>query len=243
VFLPRDIPGLGDERGYVQFSEGVRLEPSLGARVEGVYQLAFDQFVSGEDRSFTRWTIELLHDIPFGGRRRARVGEANTPNQCATSVGDDCGLTAGDRSGVVSLRVLNIGSDANGSVPFYLQPTLGGADINGAYRLSSFRDYWFRAPHVLALQLEVEHTLANIRVPRNVTIPIGGFIMAEQGKASESFSDLFQRFAHSYATGLTIGAGGFPQTTLMLAWGHEGHRWSATMSPSLFGGGRRPSLD
>ena len=211
--------------------------------MEASYQLAFDQFVSDEDRSFTRWTIELRHDVPFGNRRRAPVPETNTPNQCVTSIGNDCGLAGGDRSGAVSLHILNIGSDASVAVPFYLQPTLGGADINGAYRLTSFRDYWFRAPHVLALQLAVEHTLANVRLPRNVMVPIGGFIMAEQAKAAESFSDLFQRFAHSYTTGLTIHAGGFPHTTFMFAWGHEGHRWSATISPSLFGGGARPRLD
>ena len=36
-------------------------------------------------------------------------------------------------------------------MPFYLQPTLGGSDINGERRLASFNDYFFRAPNVLLM--------------------------------------------------------------------------------------------
>lgn len=243
VFQPRDVPGLGDERRFVQFSEGVRLSPSMGARVRASYRFALDQFVADEDASFTRWTIDLGHEFPFSGSGRPRSRDANTPNHCSPSADDrSCATAATERYGAVSLHILSIGSDARGSVPFYLQPTIGGADINGDYRLTSFRDYWFRAPNVLALQLAVTHTLANLRLPRDLTVPISGFIMAEQGKAAGSWSDLFHRFVHSYATGLTIRAGGFPEVVALFAWGHEGHRWSATISPSLLGGGRRPSI-
>ena len=44
-------------------------------------------------------------------------------------------------------------------MPFYFQPTLGGADLNGSPSLSSYQDYRFRAPNLLLLQGTFEHSL------------------------------------------------------------------------------------
>ena len=48
---------------------------------------------------------------------------------------------------------------------------------------------------------------------------------------------------HSFATGFTLRAGGFPQVFLLFAWGgSEGHHIIGSMNTSLLGGSSRPSL-
>jgi len=119
-------------------------------------------------------------------------------------------------------------------VPFYLQPTLGGSDLNGTKLLSSFDDYRFRGPNLIALQESIDHSIWRF---------LGVFAMAEQGKVTLDRGDLnFSGLAHSYAAGLTVRAGGFPQVYLLFAWGDEGHHAGATVNSSLLGGSARPSL-
>lgn len=237
-------PGLTDDRTFVQFTEGVRLMPSAGLRVRPLYRLTLDQFRASA-ASFNRWTLDLTHEFPFYRTRRPQPRDGNTPNDCSTSVDDhSCPAASRDRYGAFMLRVLTTGSKARGgdTIPFYLQPTLGGSDINGARLLTSFDDYRFRAPNLLALQASVEHSLPALRLPRNITIPFGVFVMAEQGKVASEWGDLFERLVHSYAAGLTIRAGGFPEVFLLFAWGHEGHHVTGSVNTSLLGGSSRPSL-
>jgi hypothetical protein len=53
----------------------------------------------------------------------------------------------------------------------------------------------------------------------------------------------FGNLKHSFSTGLTLRAGGFPQVFLLFAWGGgEGHHTIASMNTSLLGGSARPSL-
>jgi len=59
-------------------------------------------------------------------------------------------------------------------VPFYLMPTLGGADINGDSALRSYHDYRFRAAHTLAGEIEYAHVLID---------PIGVLLASFSGKS------------------------------------------------------------
>jgi hypothetical protein len=119
-------------------------------------------------------------------------------------------------------------------VPFYFQPTLGGSDINGSRLLSGYADYRFRAPHLLAFQESLEHSLWG---------PVGVFVLAEHGKVAGARRGLTLRdLKHSFAAGATVRAGGFPVINLSLAWSREGRRVLATVDTSLLGGSGRPSL-
>jgi hypothetical protein len=119
-------------------------------------------------------------------------------------------------------------------VPFYFQPTLGGTDINGDRLLSSYQDYRFRGPRVIALQETFEHSVWG---------PVGFFFMGEQGKVAGDSDDFnFQNLEHSFAAGVTLRAGGFPVVNLSFAWGREGHHVIGTIDASLLGGSGRPSL-
>jgi hypothetical protein len=121
-------------------------------------------------------------------------------------------------------------------VPFYFQPTLGGADINGVPSLSSYEDYRFRAPNILLLRESFEHSIGKL--------PVGFLLGADQGKVALTKGDLGSNgWLHSYSTGLTLRAGGFPVVYLLFSWGgNEGTHTIANVSTSLLGGSARPSL-
>jgi hypothetical protein len=121
-------------------------------------------------------------------------------------------------------------------VPFYFQPTLGGSDVNGNSSLSSYQDYRFRAPDVMFLRESFEHSIWDL--------PIGFALMADEGKVALTRGGLGSSpWIHSFSTGLTLRAGGFPQVYLLFSWGgNEGTHTIANVNASLLGGTSRPSL-
>jgi hypothetical protein len=143
-----------------------------------------------------------------------------------------------NRNGSIGARLLLSESinSATSAVPFYFQPTLGGSDINGALALGSYQDYRFRAPNLLLVQENFEHSIWG---------PFGVKLQADQGRVALTWSDVgFDHLRHSYAAGFTLRAGGFPMVSMMFAWGGpEGHHNLFNMNPSLLGGSARPGLD
>jgi hypothetical protein len=121
-------------------------------------------------------------------------------------------------------------------VPFYFQPTLGGSDINGNQSLSSYQDYRFRAPNVLLIRENFEHSIGSL--------PLGVAFMVDEGKVAFTRGGLGPSpWLHSFSAGLTLRAGGFPQVYLLFAWGgNEGTHTIANVNNSLLGGSARPSL-
>lgn len=63
-------------------------------------------------------------------------------------------------------------TSARSSVPFYLQPTLGGADFEGADTLRGLVDYRLRAPNRLVTQIDFDKPVANIGIKDH---PIGKY--------------------------------------------------------------------
>ncbi len=236
-------PGLSSQPGFAQFTEGVRIRPSwIGGHLQPNYFVSFDQFVASSDShaSFHRWTIDLNHEIPLYTTRRSDVTkEFNGPDSCAQAFGGRCPPISysRNRGGTIGFRFLLSGSSAasGNAIPFYLQPTLGGSDLNGNAALPSYDDYRFRAPNVILLQESIEHSVWG---------PIGLAFQADQGKVTLDSGDLdFTDLKHSFAVGITIRAGGFPQIFLMYAWGGgEGNHTIARINASVLGGGSRPSL-
>jgi hypothetical protein len=142
-----------------------------------------------------------------------------------------------DRQGAFGLRVLIWQSftPAGHEVPFYFQPTLGGSDINGDQLVASLQDYRFRAPNLLSFRGTFEHSIWG---------PLGVMAMTEVGKVAMTRGELNEgKFRRTFAAGLTLRAGNFPQVVLMLAWGGgEGTHTIAQMNTSLLGASSRPSL-
>jgi hypothetical protein len=86
------------------------------------------------------------------------------------------------------------------------------------------------------LRENFEHSIWNL--------PIGFTLMADEGKVALTRGDLGSSpWIHSFSTGLTLRAGGFPQVYLLFSWGgNEGTHTIANVNTSLLGGTSRPSL-
>ena len=232
--------GGSQQPAFAQFEEGVRLRPSFNERFRLNYLVDFQQFASGSDASFHRWTLDLRHELPlYGSTPSTGPKDTNGPDECFQSAGSSrCPPVSYSRDleGSVAFRVLATKSiaSAGGSVPFYFQPTLGGSDVNGQRLLAGYDDYSFRGPNLVALQESIEHSIWG---------PLGAHVLAEQGKVTQAAEGLgFDGLLHSFGVGLTIRAGGFPLVNLTFAWGGGSHHLLGTIDATLLGGSARPSL-
>ena len=162
-------------------------------------------------------------------------------HECLTAQGansPECKELSRDLQGSFGVRVYSALSMTPGGdiVPFYFQPTLGGSDINGNQSLSSYQDFRFRAPNVLLIRENFEHSIGSL--------PLGFTFMVDEGKVALTRGGLGSSpWIHSFSAGLTLRAGGFPQVYLLFSWGgSEGTHTIANLNNSLLGGSARPSL-
>jgi hypothetical protein len=174
---------------------------------------------------------------------RMRVArDTNDPNNCLIYPNADrprcprVGMR--DLEGHLGLRAFTSLSmvPGNNVVPFYFQPTLGGADLNGNPSLSSYQDFRFRAPNIILFQENFEHSIYKL--------PVGFTLRADQGRVALTRGDLgSNHWIHSYATGLTLRAGGFPEVYILFAFGgSEGTHTLVNVNTSLLRSAVRPSL-
>jgi hypothetical protein len=235
-------PGLFNQPAYAQFGEGIRVRPVFAnGHVRLNYSAGFQEWVSGDTgSSFRRFTADLGHEFPlYSGSRSLNPQEFNGPDSCLQDVNaKGCPAITHNLEGSFGVRFLYTASFIPGSnaIPFYLDPTLGGSDINGTTLLPSYTDYRFRGPNLLLLRGSFEHSIYKW--------PVGVKLMIDEGRVALTHSDLgFDHLAHSYAAGLTVHAGGLPVIDLLFAWGgHEGTHNIANVNSSLLGGTARPSL-
>lgn len=238
-------PGLNVQPFFLQVGAGLRMRPSaFNNRLHFDYDAGYRPFfaVSQTNFSFQRLTVDLYHEISLYGSNMRLARDTNDPNNCRIDPTDRqsrCPKTIPTTmEGTLGLRVFTSLSQTPGSnvVPFYFQPTLGGSDINGNNTLGSYQDYRFRAPDILFLRESFEHSLGKL--------PLGFALFADQGKLGITTDNLgSSHWIHSYASGLTLRAGGFPQVYLLFAFGgSEGTHTIANMNTSLLGTSNRPSL-
>jgi hypothetical protein len=234
-------PGLTAQPAFVQFGEAVRVRPSfVNDRIQLGYTFQYQQFVAPQsDYSFNRWTIDLNHEVPIYHTHGPSLRrDTNGPNECFASPTDHrCPATTRDRWGTASFRLLASKSQVGdtGAVPFFLQRTLGGSDVDGNRTLGSFDDYRFRGPHLLLLQETFEHAIWG---------PFGVLLQGEHGKVAAQNQSLdFKGLRNVFTIGATLRAGGFP--VVNASWstgGSEGNHFILTMDTSLLGSGGRPPL-
>lgn len=247
LYNDSNTPGLARQAGYLQPSEGIRLQPGFFKNHFLLnYFISFQQYIapSNSAYSFRRWTGDFTHAIPIYNLLPARSTKYNCPDDCSGPGGKNSARPCPPVSlsqnleGTITLRAFLSESFAGrGSrVPFYLMPTIGGSDINGASRLASYPDYRFRGPNVLLFQGAVEHSIGKL--------PIGALFTAEGGKVALRRDDIsLDHFRHTFSAGLTVHAGGLPVLSFVYAWGgSEGNHPIASVSPILLGGSSRPSL-
>jgi hypothetical protein len=247
LYTEATAPGLTRQPGTLQLGEGIRIRPAyFDDFLRLNYSLAYQQFFTPANStfSFQRLTADLYHEFALYKKTTRnllpRDNNPNGPDECpppGDASQNECQAITRDREGSVGLRFFLAASMTPGGnvVPFYSQPTLGGVDINGNPSLSSYQDFRFRAPNVMFFRQSLEHSIWG---------PLGFAIMAEEGKVALTRGDLGSNpWLHSFASGLTLRAGGFPQVFLLFAWGgKEGTHTVANINTSLLGASARPSL-
>jgi hypothetical protein len=117
----------------------------------------------------------------------------------------------------------------NNRVPFYLQPTLGGADLDNINVLPSYHDYRFRAPSA---------AWAHIDYDRSLVDPLGLWIFAASGEVLARPSTFaFKDLRSSYGLGPTLRLGGGSVLRIGVAFGGtEGVRIATTGNTNAAGG-------
>lgn len=249
LYTEATAPGLTTHPGTLQLGEGVQIRPGYFEDFLRLnYRVAYQQFFSPGNSNFTfqRLTADLIHEFVIYHKTKKteyflpRDNNPNGPDDCSLSTDPKqpgCAAITRDRQGTGDLEFFLAESmtPSGNLVPFYFQPTLGGVDINGNPSLSSYQDFRFRAPNVMFFRQSAEHSIWG---------PLGISIMAEEGKVGLRRGDLGSNpWLHSFASGLTLRAGGFPQVFLLFAWGGtEGTHTIANVNTSLLGGSGRPSL-
>ena len=268
LYTEATAPGLTNQPGTVQFGEGVRMRPIwFSGYLHIDYGVAYQQYFApgNSNFSFQRLTTDLSHRFAIYKKTTRLVipRDTNGPDECSVdrdsenpectvdkyakhpdclkdpSKDPDCKAIERDLQGSIGFRFLLSASMTPGGdvVPFYFQRTLGGSDINGNPFLPSYQDYRFRAPDIMLLRESFEHSLWS-------RLPLGISLMADEGKVALTRGGLGSSpWLHSFAAGLTLRAGGFPQVYLLYAWGGtEGTHTIASVNTSLLGGSTRPSL-
>jgi hypothetical protein len=118
---------------------------------------------------------------------------------------------------------------ARNRMPFYLQPTLGGADIKDENLLRGYNNYRFRAPNLVAYEISYE---------RQIVDPVGLRVFGELGRVGLHPGDLgFDGLKSSAGVSITFRLGGATVAELSLGWSAaEGMHVYATGNSNNIGG-------
>jgi hypothetical protein len=105
----------------------------------------------------------------------------------------------GLKNGTLSLRLqINLLAAIHGAIPFYLQRSIGGADIDGQETLRGFQDYRFRGTNDAVVQIEYDHVLLKDY--------LHGFLLFDAGQVAPSGAELlrFDSLRHDVGAGLSL---------------------------------------
>lgn len=187
IFPPEDVPGLVNQPAFAVFEpfvEFATLDRAIDDRSGGRYRVSLTRY---DDRdldqfTFNRWDVDLRQFITF-------VHDTRT----------------------IALRAWASSSDASGAdtVPFYLQPTLGGS-----YSLRGFRTYRFRDRAALLLQAEYRWRINEF---------ITGALFYDTGAVAAKLGDI-GKLERDYGFGFRAGSRSTVAFRLDVAFGGEGTR-------------------
>lgn len=168
IFDPADLPGFVSQPRFIiiePFVEYGNTDPPLNPTTGGRYRVSWARY---DDRdfdsfSFNRWDVDARQYLPFLNRTHT-----------------------------IALRAWLSSSDPDSGheVPFFLQPTIGGA-----YSLRGFRTFRFRDRSLALLQAEYRWRINEFAY---------GAIFYDTGAVARRFNDL-DSFERDYGIGLRVG--------------------------------------
>jgi hypothetical protein len=189
-------PGLAHQPGFGRIQPAAHLlfKPVFAEFIQVDSAYAFYRSTDGPLYSFRQFSGSLAaqHNIRIQTSNTASHRSALSRAICTPLPAKECSL------GLISARVFAVTSQtgAGSVVPFYFQPTLGGANMMGEDTLRGFRDYRFRAPAIMGLQTELDHPVWG---------PIGLLGFYDVGRVGLRASDLdFQHFHHAIGFGMYV---------------------------------------
>ena len=206
-FRPAFVPGLDTNTGYVVSGGGIDWNYPSAPRLDG-----FSSNLSTGFRFFHETT-----GVPYSFRRL----DAIWINRYHAPTRVDLGTIS------ATARLVEAYATGGDQVPFYLEPTLGGTDINNLDALRSYRDYRFRAPNLLVFQAEYTHVIWG---------PLALLGFYDTGRVAEQRSEIgLSQMRHSFGAGLIVQLGGAPVLKFYYAWGGpEGTHTTYTTNTNNF---------
>jgi hypothetical protein len=181
VYNEQTAPGLNTQPNFLHYEVMVRPHHLFADRLLVDYRLRYGYF---EDTSTGHYSFRRLE---------TDFGHSFFPER-----------TNGHRrlDSILTVRFRISMSDVNSAkaVPFYLQETVGGSDMENDATLRSFRDYRFRAANLFLVQTEYNRRLIG---------PVGLLLFHDAGKATQARSDLnFNNLHQGFGGGLSFFLGG-----------------------------------
>lgn len=199
-------PGLTHQPGFVHYVAAV-LPKYSWTRTRIASEIAFHEYqdLGSGHYSFHKFRADFLQAI-YPETQREPTGGGN--GHFRTQPRYDSVLYIAGR--------FSASTAASGNaVPFYLQETIGGSDIDNVATLRGYQDYRFRAPDLFSLQAQYERRLlpatpagADVSTLRRAAGALGIMAFYDAGEVADTVGSLgFDNIRHSYGFGLTFWSG------------------------------------
>ena len=178
--VPSLAPGIGSQPAFTHYQFYVRPHLPNDYPYGLIYKIGYEYYQdhgSGQ-YSFGRFRADLLHNLYL-----EHAGKEVRRDSILSFYG----------------RLTLAQTSAGNSVPFYLQDSLGGTDINGDPALRAFPDYRFRDPDNMVIEVEFN---------RRIWKPLGIMVFYDTGQVAAQAADLsLARMRQGVGGGLTVWSG------------------------------------
>jgi hypothetical protein len=153
-------------------------------------ELGSSQFSFNRLEAFTSLSIDISKSLPKPPTGKSLLNQPDRPwwrnALCMENSRGVCDIGSIVFTNLLTTSYVSAGS----SVPFYLQPTLGGADFEGADTLRGLVDYRLRAPNRLLTQIDFDKAIANLGVKGHSIGQYGLYGFFDAGNVSLTPSQL-----------------------------------------------------
>jgi hypothetical protein len=176
-------------------------------------ELGSSQFSFDRLEAFTSVSFDLSKSLPKPEPGQSLLDQPDRPwwreAFCTESSRNRC-----DIGSITSTTLLTTSyTSAGSSVPFELQPTLGGADFEGVDTLRGLVDYRLRAPNRLLTQVDFDKTVANLGIKGHPIGQYGLYCFFDAGNVALTPSQLA---AQSLRTDVGVGVSIAVQNRIVL---------------------------
>lgn len=187
-------PGLSTPTTYGVFGAGLN------------WHFPAEEHIAGYSTQLSSSLRFFQESAPYSFRR----ADVTWANQYTPETETDFGTVS------AAARLITATPESGSRVPFYLQPSLGGNDIEHDAGLRSYEYGRFRARDTFAGQVEYTKTVWG---------PLAFLVFVDGGTSGDALSSL-GTWHHSEGVGIVIRAGGLAFARVYVAWGGGQHRVS-----------------